>query len=69
MTAIEAVMAGGGFDSLHARLADATVLRTENGLQRAYKINLKRVLEGKELAPFYLKPFDIIYVPVKTFNY
>jgi polysaccharide export outer membrane protein len=69
MTAIEAVMAAGGFDSQRAKLADASVLRIENGQQHAYPINLKRVLRGEEITPFYLRPFDIIYVPVKTFNY
>jgi protein involved in polysaccharide export with SLBB domain len=69
LTAIEAVMAGGGFDSSRARMSDVSVLRIENGQQHAYHVNLKRVLEGKEKEPFYLKPFDIIYVPTKTFNY
>jgi hypothetical protein len=45
------------------------VLRIENGQQQSYQVNLKKVLEGKEKTPFYLKPFDIIYVPAKTFNY
>jgi protein involved in polysaccharide export with SLBB domain len=69
LTAIEAVMAAGGFDDTRARLSDVTVLRVENGVQRAYHLNLRRVLEGREAAPFYLQPFDIVYVPVKTFNY
>lgn len=69
MTAIEAVMASGGFDLSRAKLSAATVLRIENGRQQLYDINLKRVLEGKEKTPFYLKPFDIIYVPAKVFNY
>lgn len=69
LTAIEAVMAAGGFDISRASLSDAKVLRLENGQQQAYHVNLKRVLDGKEKTPFYLKPFDIIYVPAKTFNY
>ena len=69
LTAIEAVMAAGGFDNSRAKLSDVSVLRLEYGQQHAYHVNLKRVLEGKETEPFYLKPFDIIYVPAKTFNY
>lgn len=69
LTAIEAVMAAGGFDNSRARMSDVSVLRIEGGQQHAYHVNLKRVLEGKEKKTFYLKPFDIIYVPTKTFNY
>lgn len=69
LTAIEAIMAAGGFDNSRAKLSDVSVLRLENGQEHAYHVNLKRVLDGKEKTPFFLKPFDIIYVPAKTFNY
>jgi polysaccharide export outer membrane protein len=69
LTAIEAVMAAGGFDNSRASLSDVKVLRLENGQQQAYRVNLKRVLDGRDKTPFYLKPFDIVYVPTKTFNY
>ena len=69
LTAIEAIMAAGGFDNTRAKLSDVSVLRLENGEEHAYHVNIKRVLEGKENTPFYLKPFDIIYVPAKIFNY
>ena len=69
LSVIEAVMASGGFDSTRAKLSKVTVLRLENGRQRAYHVNLERVLEGREPAPFYLSPFDIVYVPEKIFNY
>lgn len=69
LTVIEAVMAAGGFDTSRAKLSAVNVLRVENGQQQTYHVNLKRVMDGKEKSPFYLKPFDIIYVPAKTFNY
>lgn len=69
LSVIEAVMASGGFDNTRAKLSNVTVLRLENGRQRAYHVNLKRVLEGKEPVPFYLQPFDIVYIPEKVFNY
>ena len=69
MTALEAIMEAGGWDPSRAKLSEVTVLRLEEGKQRTYKTNLARVLQGQDDQPFYLKPFDIIYVPLKTFNY
>ena len=69
LTVLEAVMEAGGFDPTRARLSQASVLRIENGKQKAYHINLERVLEGEEETPFYLRPFDIVHVPSKTFNF
>jgi polysaccharide export outer membrane protein len=69
LTVLEAVMGSGGFDDTRAKLSDVTVLRIVNGRQQAYRVNLNRVLAGREKTPFYLKPYDIIYVPAKVFNY
>ena len=69
LTVLEAVMAAGGWDTSRAKLSAVSVLRVDNGQQQTYHVNLKNVLAGKEKSPFYLKPFDIIYVPAKTFNY
>jgi polysaccharide export outer membrane protein len=69
MTALEAVMEAGGFDPTRAKLSQASVLRIENGRQKAYHINLERVLQGEEEIPFYLRPFDIVHIPSKTFNF
>ena len=48
---------------------DVLVLRVENGFQRTYRFNLKRVLEGMEEPVFYLRPFDVVHVPAKAFNF
>jgi len=69
LTALEAIMEAGGFDNSRAKLSAVSVLRIENGRQQAYPVNLKKVLDGRDKLPFYLKPFDIVYVPTKTFNY
>ena len=69
LTALEAVMEAGGFDPTRAKLSDASVLRIENGKEHAYHINLQKMLEGEVEAPFYLRPFDIVHVPSKTFNF
>jgi polysaccharide biosynthesis/export protein len=69
LTVLEAVMGSGGFDNTRAKLSNVTVLRIVNGGQQAYHINLNRILGGRDETPFYLQPYDIIYVPAKTFNY
>jgi protein involved in polysaccharide export with SLBB domain len=63
ITALEAVMEAGGFDYTTADTRDVKITRNENGLYKSYKLNLQRVLDGKDNTPFYLKPSDIIYVP------
>ena len=63
LTALEAVMEAGGFDYTVADTKDVKITRNENGLYKSYKLNLQRVLDGKDNTPFYLKPSDIIYVP------
>jgi polysaccharide export outer membrane protein len=69
MTVLEAVMEAGGFDPNRANLSGVIVLRLENGKQKSHILNLRRALRGRGEEPFYLKPFDIIYVPTKTFNF
>lgn len=69
MTAFEAIMEAGGFDPNRAKLSAVTVVRIEAGRQKIVHLDLKRVLRGKGESPFYLKPFDIVHVPTKTFNF
>lgn len=69
MTVLEAIMEAGGYDPLQANLADVSVLRVESGREQTYGLNMKRVLDGKDGTVFYLKPFDIVRVPAKAFNY
>ncbi len=69
LTALEAVMEAGGFDPNRAKRDRVTVVRYEGGKQVTFRLDLKRALEGKKAEPFYLKPFDILYVPSKTFNF
>lgn len=63
ISALEAIMESGGFDYAKANLKDVRVIRYEEGRAHTYILNLKEVLRGKQAEPFYLKPFDIIYVP------
>ena len=69
LTVLEAIMDAGGFDNSRANLSRVTVLRIEDGSQQTYRINLNRVLDGRDPVPFYVRPFDIVYVPAKVFNY
>jgi polysaccharide export outer membrane protein len=69
LTALEAVMEAGGFDPNRARLSAVTVVRIDGGRQKTFHVDLKRALQGKSETPFYLKPFDIVHVPTKTFNF
>ncbi len=69
LTALDAIMEAGGFDFTRAQPKAVTVLRIENGTQVTYRLNLKKALEGKASTPFYLKPFDIVHVPEKLFNF
>ena len=69
MTVVEAIMEAGGYDSDRAKLSQVWVLRVEDGRQRAFQLNLNRVINGEDDKVFFLKPFDIVRVPTKTFNY
>lgn len=63
ITALEAIMEAGGPDYAKANMKIVRVIRYENGRAHTYILNLKEVLGGKQVDPFYLQPFDIIYVP------
>ena len=62
-------MEAGGVDNTRAKLTGVTVLRIENGQRIARRVNLKRALDGKDPSLFYLKPYDIVYVPEKLINF
>ena len=63
ITALEAIMEAGGFDYTKANLKAVKVVRIEGGKQTNFVLNLKRVIDGKDTQPFYLKPSDIVVVP------
>jgi polysaccharide export outer membrane protein len=61
LTALQAVMEAGGFSKL-ANPKQVFVIRTEGGKQKRYALNLNDTLSGMENRPFYLRPFDVVYV-------
>lgn len=68
LTVLDAVMEAGGVVLGRAKLSHVFVLRIENGQRVRYRVDLKRALKGEEPMLFFLQPYDIIYVPEKTFN-
>lgn len=65
ITALEAIMEAGGFDTTRAALKTVVVIRTEEGRTQNVTLDLLSVLEGRQSVPFYLKSYDIVYVPEK----
>ena len=65
ITALEAIMEAGGFDYAKANLKKVTIIRNQADSTEQFTLNLKTVLDGKSVKPFYLKPADIIYIPEK----
>jgi polysaccharide export outer membrane protein len=63
ISALDAVMEAGGFDYTKANLKAVVVVRQEKDRTVRYKLDLKKVLAGSVGNPFYLEPFDIVYVP------
>jgi polysaccharide export outer membrane protein len=61
MTALEAVMEAGGF-SRFANPRQVIVVRNENGRNGRYVLNMNEALSGADSRPFYVRPYDVIYV-------
>jgi polysaccharide export outer membrane protein len=65
LSALEAVMEAGGFNTEKANTRGVVVIRNEDGKTKNYQIDLQKVLDGKSAEPFMLKPSDILMVPEK----
>jgi polysaccharide biosynthesis/export protein len=65
ITALEAIMEAGGFQTDKADMKAVVVIRQENGGTKNYTLNIKDIIDGKASRPFYLKPSDIVYVAEK----
>lgn len=61
MTALEAIMETGGFTPF-ANPKKVIVVRNQKGKQQRYVLNINDTLSGTESSPFYVRPFDVIYV-------
>ncbi|HWL17611.1 MAG TPA: polysaccharide biosynthesis/export family protein [Opitutus sp.] len=65
ITALEAVMEAGGFDNAKANPRAVVVIRNERDTIRRVTLDLQALLDGRQSTPFYLKAYDIVYVPEK----
>lgn len=65
MTALEAVMEAGGFTKF-ANPKQVIVVRNEGGKNQRYVLNMNDALNGMESRPFYVRPFDVLYVRQST---
>ena len=63
LTALEAIIQAGGFDMRDAELRNIIVIRHKEGQRYGYSLNLKPIVTGGEIKPFFLEPQDIVYVP------
>ncbi len=63
MTALEAIMASGGFDDTTANRKAVVIIRQGKDGTTKFTVNLKKMMNGAQEKPFYLKPSDMIYVP------
>lgn len=61
MTALEAIMEAGGFTKF-ANPKQVVVVRNQHGKQQRYVLNINDTLSGMQSSPFYLRPYDVIYV-------
>lgn len=69
MTVIDAIAEAGGADQYRAKLSKVSVLRVDGDTEKIYWINVNRIMSGADDTPFYLKPFDVVRVPTRTFNF
>jgi polysaccharide biosynthesis/export protein len=67
MTVLDAIMEAGGFDPRRANLKNVSVIRQHEGKYSKHTLDLRPSLRGQNIEPFYLQPFDIVYVGEKIF--
>lgn len=66
ISALEAIMEAGGFDTAKANMSAVVVIRQmAGGTTKSYTLDLKQVLEGKKAESFFLNRSDIVHVPEK----
>jgi len=63
LTALAAIAEAGGFDATQAEVRSVVVIRHGEGGRKGFILNLKSAIEGQPYRPFYLEPYDIVYVP------
>ncbi len=62
LTVLEAVMQAGGFMPT-AKASSVIVIRRKGDAQYARKLNLREHLGQSGTAPFFLEPYDVVFIP------
>jgi polysaccharide export outer membrane protein len=65
LTVLEGILEAGGFTP-EANLKKVTVIRYEGIDNTTFELNLEGIYTGEPVAPFYLKPRDVVNVPAKV---
>lgn len=63
LTVFEALMMAGGVRLETGVYKNVLVIRYQDDAWTGVKLNIKQIMEGSKVAPYYLKPLDIVYVP------
>ena len=63
ITALEAIIESGGFVTLSAKVSSVVIIRHRDGKRYARSLDLRKALEKPNSEPFYLEPFDVVFVP------
>jgi protein involved in polysaccharide export with SLBB domain len=63
MDVLEAIHMAAGFDEKRASKASVVVIRFKDGKRYGCALDLDEAMKGMEGTPFYLEPYDIVYVP------
>lgn len=66
LTALEAIMAAGGFNMETAGTGNIVVIRQRDGKYEGQTLDLDKMLAGNSAAAYYLEPRDIVFVPQST---
>lgn len=66
LTAIEAIMSAGGFNTQTAKMQSVILVRHTENSREGYRLDLREALNGKENHALQMEPYDIIYVPQKN---
>lgn len=67
MTAFEAIMEAGGFQAGLANLKKVTLIRSEHGKHKTFKLVVNSTITQSSSEAIYLKPYDVIYVGERFF--
>lgn len=68
LTALAAIVRAGGFNRKHASFKNVVVIRHKDGQRYGCALDFRDTLKGKEAKPFYLEPYDIVWVPRTTIS-